>query len=150
MPVRAEYDSAWTQDQLDAVKKVEAFEDLYVAMRQDPHNWADWATLLDVIEEPLLASWFTTMTKVQEEGEPRYGQGYVKIPVKWFLGPVQDLGERKEIDVSYCLIDVGHLIEADGQTSEVAQERRLYTDTVQFIPNVGWRVIKSMGGLESC
>jgi hypothetical protein len=150
VPVPTGRDPAWTEDQWAAVQQVEAFWVLHVKIRQDPDNWEHWTEIPYILGEPFLSNFSATMAGHRDAARARYSQDAAAIPVGWSFGPVQESDGRKEIEVSVCRFYVGGSIEDDGQTTEFPQERKLETNTVQFRPEVGWRVIDSEGGLDPC
>jgi hypothetical protein len=150
VPVPAEYDPDWTQDQLDVVHLVEAFDRLDDAMHKDPRNWGDWTKTEDVAADPMLFRWRTGIREFQVSGK-RWSEEAETIHVEWWVEPARDVDGRQEINLSWCeTLPSFKVFEADGQVTEINPGRVLVDGTAQLIPNVGWRLIKTEGGYDPC
>jgi hypothetical protein len=150
VPVPAEYDPDWTQDQLEVVKLVEAFDSLDNAMRKDPQNWDDWTKMPAIADGALLSGWREAMRIFQDTGM-RWSEDVEVIRVKWWVDPARDVDGRQEINLSWCRQATGgSIIHADGQVTKANLEPARSYGTAQLIPNAGWRLIDTEGGTEPC
>jgi hypothetical protein len=150
VPVSVEHDSAWTEDQSEAVRLVEAYRTLDVAMRKDPQNLEYSATMPEIANDPMLFQWMTEISEFRDGGQ-RYAEDLDVVFLGWYVDPARDVGGRQEIELTYCSTGTGSgIIQADGHMQEITPSQRLRHATAQFIPDVGWRLIKSGGGTEPC
>jgi hypothetical protein len=150
VPVPAEHDPAWTPDQLDAVRLVEAYNSLYMTMCKDPLNDEHWATMLKIAGDPLLSRWADGHEEFRDSGQ-RFSEEADIIVVAWSVDPVRDVDGRQEIELSWCsTATLARATQADGQVVELAPTQTRRYGTAQLIPNVGWRLIDRNGGTEPC
>jgi hypothetical protein len=135
---------------LEAVKLVEAYVSLDTAMRKDPQNEEHWATMPKIADDPMLFRWMTGISTFRDSGE-RYAEDLETVYLRWWVDPARDVDGRQEIELSYCSTGTGSgIIQADGQVRGITPNQSLRYATAQFIPDVGWRLIKSGGGTEPC
>jgi hypothetical protein len=148
-PVRAPDDPAWTENQLAAVRLVDAYEDWAKTAWADPPN-ADYLTLGQLLGEPLLSPTITSLNYAVTTGKIVPGG---VTPVFRTVGEEQLVDGRPEIVVRQCNEDDpgSYVVENGATRPPVGGTRAEYRYVAQWVEEVqGWRIVEITQVNSSC
>jgi hypothetical protein len=148
-PIRAPDDPDWTENQLAAVRLIDALEEWEEAAGADPRN-ADQITMWQLTWEPFRTTTTDNLIKIASKGQSYVGG---TTPVTRVVGPEQVMDGRREIVVRQCQEDnPGAYVVENGETNPPPGEPRVeYRYVVQWVEEVqGWRVVEKTKANPSC